>query len=77
MKKITLAVMAALFSFGVIASTASATPAQVKPRANGAVTEVAADTTTKKAPAKKKTAKKKTPAKKQTAKKTAHKGAAA
>jgi hypothetical protein len=76
MKKITLAVMAALFSFGVIASTASATPAQVKPRANSAVTEVAADTT-KKAPAKKKTAKKKAPAKKQAAKKPAHKGAAA
>lgn len=75
MKKITLAVMAALFSFGVVASTASATPAQVKPRATTAITDVATDT--KKAPAKKKTAKKKAPAKKQATKKTAHKGAAA
>ena len=74
MKKITLAVMAALFSFGVIASTASAAPAQVKPRATTAVTDVATDT--KKTP-KKKTAKKKAPAKKQAAKKAPHKGAAA
>jgi hypothetical protein len=74
MKKITLAVMAALFTFGVVASTASAMPAQVKPRGTTAVTEIATDA--KKAPSKKKTAKKKAPAKK-TAKKGGSKGAAA
>jgi hypothetical protein len=73
MKKITLAVMAALFTFGVVASSASAMPAQVKPRGTTAVTEIATDA--KKAPAKKKTAKKKG-APKKTAKK-AGKGAAA
>jgi hypothetical protein len=73
MKKITLAVMAALFTFGVVASSASAMPAQVKPRGTAAVTEIATDA--KKAPAKKKTAKKKG-APKKTAKK-AGKGTAA
>jgi hypothetical protein len=73
MKKITLAVMAALFTFGVAASTVSAAPAQVKPRSTTAVTEIATDA--KKAPAKKKTAKKKG-APKKTAKK-AGKGSAA
>jgi hypothetical protein len=74
MKKLTLAVLAALFSLGVVASTASAAPAQVKPRGTTSITEIATDA--KKTP-KKKTAKKKTPAKKQQAKKPAAKSSAA